>query len=849
MWAGGSGLNVVVVVNQNSANSVELGNYYCEKRQVPPQNLLRINWNGQIVAWNDSDFNTYLLNPLLSMVSSRQLTNQIDYVVLSMDIPYRVFQTGDVTTSGANSTTAVVYYGFKPDGPGTVSGYASCNLPDASSNSYASSEDIFRTSPPLGAPTNSFLTMMITSTTLAQAKAVIDHGVLSDATFPAQPVVLAKSYDIFRNVRFVSFDNPIFNTRVTGGYNLTRTISDSPYGLTNLLGYETGLARFSILPNAFVPGAFADSLTSLAGMIFEPNDQTNLLAFLTAGATGSYGTVLEPCNYLEKFPSPQTYFYQSRGFSLAECCYQGVTNPFQGLLVGEPLAAPFERRGTGSWLNLTTNALLTGLTNLSLAMEASDPTHPLEQVDLFVDGQWWRTATNLPPAPGNLLDVTINGHTMGYQVPVGASIKDVASGITTLINKPANTNATKVLAFAYGDRIELQSIDRTKLGEQVPVSVSNSLGSATALTTSISASLPEFLDTVAFGLGSFLVLGSPDTTTLLTTNSFLQCVVTKVNSSRVTIGVTNTTGTLTVTDMGTQLFNLINANVALQGQDGVTAQDFVINYTPPPDAFQFNLVPNTVGWNAAQIRVALTGSPEFRIQGSLSGRLDDNLSDLRPRNHLYVTAGVTNLVLTFGLDTTLLANGYHSLSAVAYEGTHIHTQTPLSQTVQVQNDSLSAAFALNNTGTNIDLGGVLQFTVVANTNNVSSIQLFSTGGLINSVLNQTSASFSVAAASLGAGLHPFYALVTTSAGTQYRTQTIWARIANPAPPFPLTLTAPPATLSWPAVAGQNYDVLTTTDLSVPFQLAATFTASNSPATWTDPNPVSSQRFYRVQTSN
>src|SRR5690242_2711423 len=32
LLAGGSGLNVVVVVNQASTNSVALGNYYCEKR-------------------------------------------------------------------------------------------------------------------------------------------------------------------------------------------------------------------------------------------------------------------------------------------------------------------------------------------------------------------------------------------------------------------------------------------------------------------------------------------------------------------------------------------------------------------------------------------------------------------------------------------------------------------------------------------------------------------------------------------------------------------------------------------------------------------------------------------------
>src|SRR5262245_1469607 len=56
--AAGSGLNVVVVVNQNSANSIELGNYYCERRQIPPQNLLRVNWSGGNIEWTRSDFET-----------------------------------------------------------------------------------------------------------------------------------------------------------------------------------------------------------------------------------------------------------------------------------------------------------------------------------------------------------------------------------------------------------------------------------------------------------------------------------------------------------------------------------------------------------------------------------------------------------------------------------------------------------------------------------------------------------------------------------------------------------------------------------------------------------------------
>src|SRR5438105_4660168 len=142
-YGGGSGLNVVVVVNQNSTNSVQLGNYYCEKRQVPPQNLLRISWPGNNISWTNSDFNSYLLNPLNAMIASRQLTNQIDYVVLCMDLPFHVFQGGTSLMVGDNSITSALFYGFKTDLPAVQLGNpSSCNLPTASTNSYAASESV-----------------------------------------------------------------------------------------------------------------------------------------------------------------------------------------------------------------------------------------------------------------------------------------------------------------------------------------------------------------------------------------------------------------------------------------------------------------------------------------------------------------------------------------------------------------------------------------------------------------------------------------------------------------------------------------------------------------------------------
>src|SRR5262249_39633456 len=146
-----------------------------------------------------------------------------------------------------NSTTADVFYGFKPDGPPPdPSVPASCSLPGASVNSYAGSEDIFRYSRPTTAITNSFLTMMITSDSLDQAKSVVDHGLASDGTFPTQTVVLGKSGDLARNIRYLNFDDTIFSARLRTNYSIVQTNLDLPLGLSNMLGYQNGHAQFTI---------------------------------------------------------------------------------------------------------------------------------------------------------------------------------------------------------------------------------------------------------------------------------------------------------------------------------------------------------------------------------------------------------------------------------------------------------------------------------------------------------------------------------------------------------------------------------------------------------------------------
>jgi uncharacterized protein (TIGR03790 family) len=843
VWAGGSGLNVAVVVNLNSTNSVQLGNYYCEQRQVPPQNVLRATWAGGNIRWLKSDFETTLLNPLLAMLAARQLTNQIDYVLLCLDFPYHVENGGYPIASGSNSTTSTLFYGFKTDYPPLVDP-GSCSLPAASSNSYVGSEGIFRFTPPVSAASNSFLVAMITATNLDQAKRVIDRGVASDGTFFPQTVYLAKSTDTARNIRYGLFDNAIFNTRLRGNYSMQRTNTDTPNFLGYNGGYENGY-QTGIPTTNYVPGALADQLTSFGGQLYEQTEHTTALQYLLAGAAGSYGTVVEPCAYLGKFPDPQVYFYQARGFSMAECYYQSVTNPYQGLLLGEPLAAPFALSPAGSWSNLPANALLGGTTNLTVQFTAGDPLHPVQRVDLFVDGTFAQTLTNIPPRLNNVLYVTLNGYPTNYTVSANATIRSVVSNLTLRLSQAAYTNATKVRAIAHGDRLELQSFDLAKAGSQIPVAVSNSAGGAADLTAFLSASRSTFLDTIAFGIRGYVITGGAPAI-----GNYLQLSFTKTNGAGVTLAITNNVSGNTLPNLAQGLVNMVNTNAVLQGSDGVAAEDFIPNDPLTGDSYpRFNLRALSAGWNAAQLQANLSGSSTFTIQPSGTEKLDANLPDLQPRNHLYVTTGVTNLPLTFALNTTTQADGYHELTAVAYEGSHVRTQKRVAQTVRIQNRPLSATFTTLYGGSNTLVGATLQFSVVANTNGITKIELYSTGGSLGSVANQSNATFSVVGASLDLGLHPFYALVTGSSGKQYRTETKWIRLVTAEAPFPVSLTAPPPVLAWPATAGRSYDILTATNGTNAFQLAISLTPSNSTAQWTDTNKPAPHRFYRVRTSN
>ena len=847
-WGGGSGLNVIVVVNQSSSNSVALGNYYRELRQIPPQNVLRISWNGGNVQWTSAEFNSVLRDPLATMVSTRGLTNQANYVLLSMDIPYRVVQDGGATSSGQNSTTSALFYGFKTDYPpeSPFPQYPSCSLPDNASNSYAGSEMIFESARPDTSPTNSYLAMMLTGTDLATTEQVATRGFASDGSAPALPFVLGKSDDLFRNIRYLLFDNALFNLRLVPGVETYQTNIDSPTLLPGpLMGYQNGHAGAAVPPNLFAPGALADSLTSYGGAIFESTGQTSLLAYLAAGAAGSYGTVVEPCNYLQKFPSPQVFFYQARGFNLAESYYQGLTNPYQGLLVGEPLAAPFAVRPQGGWNSLPLNAPLSGTTNLSVLCASRDSAHPIGQVDLFIDGTFSQTLTNVGPRSGNILSVNIRGYSTNYTVPDNATLSTVASQLASRLNATPYSTATGVRAYAHGDRIELHGTDIGRPGGQISVAAGSSQGTAGLLTTHINTPGSTLLDTTARGLRSYVITNAPQI------GDYLELLVTRTNGQTVSVSATNNAPGTNLLGLASSLFAAVNSNAALAGADGLAVEDIYMHeqYAADDPSGEFNIRPRSPGWPASQIQVTLLGSPTFRITPPGEQRLDENAEDLQPRQHLYISSGLDSFPVGFNLNTASLPDGYHELTAAFYEGSHVHSQGQARQIVKVQNTALGAILALLYGGTNTDLSATLRFAVSATGGSISNIELFSTGGSLTNTAGQSTASFLVPGSLLGPGLHPFYAIVTAGSGETYRTATQWVRLIGPEPRFALSASGSPPVISWTATAGRPYEVLSSTNVSGPFLWRATVTPSNSTAQWMENGPAEIRRFYRVKTAN
>jgi uncharacterized protein (TIGR03790 family) len=198
-------------------------------------------------------------------------------------------------------------------------------------------------------------TMLLAATTPEAGRSLIERGLAADGTAPPGTAYLLSTSDRARNRRAERFAALLRGS--APGFRVRLLQGDGIRGVRDVMLYMTGLTVVpDLASNHFRPGAVGDHLTSYGGMLTGPsgrssdggNGQMSALRWLEAGASGSYGTVVEPCNHPAKFPDPGLLLsYYRRGDTLIESYWRSVAMPEQGVFIGEPLARPWGPRSGG----------------------------------------------------------------------------------------------------------------------------------------------------------------------------------------------------------------------------------------------------------------------------------------------------------------------------------------------------------------------------------------------------------------------------------------------------------------------------------------------------------------------
>jgi uncharacterized protein (TIGR03790 family) len=311
---------LAVIVNTSDPLSVEIGEYYAARRRISFQNIIKVSFTPIEATLTRAQFE------LVKAQIDRQTLPQVQAYALTWAAPYRV---------ECMSITSAFAYGFDP---ASCAGGCKPTRPSRYFNS------------PVRLPFAQLgirPTMAIAATSFEHAKELIDRGIESDGSFPAGTAYLLSTSDKQRNVRSASYRT--VERMVGRRIGVRRLQQDTLADKTDVLFYFTGRSNIEGLETLrFMPGAIADHLTSAGGDLTAGGGQMSALRWLEAGATGSYGAVVEPCNFPQKFPHPAIAIGRYlQGETLIEAYWKSVAMPGQGVFIGEPLASPFRRPATG----------------------------------------------------------------------------------------------------------------------------------------------------------------------------------------------------------------------------------------------------------------------------------------------------------------------------------------------------------------------------------------------------------------------------------------------------------------------------------------------------------------------
>jgi uncharacterized protein (TIGR03790 family) len=264
---------VGVIINTADPLSEAIGNYYITRRHIPPANVARVRFDYQRADLPVAEFTALKANV------EKQVSANVQAYALTWARPYRV---------GCMSITSAFTLGVDPK-------YCASGCTPTKLNLYFNAPssrpyDELHMRPAMAIAANDFAT----------AKQLIDRGIQSDSTYPRGTAYFVITDDAVRNARAPEYPQSAADSQ--GHIHVEMVRGPEVKGRSDVLFYFIGASAVPDLDsNRFLPGAIADHLTSFGGMLTDSR-QMSSLRWIEAGATGSYGTVVEPCAITGKFP-------------------------------------------------------------------------------------------------------------------------------------------------------------------------------------------------------------------------------------------------------------------------------------------------------------------------------------------------------------------------------------------------------------------------------------------------------------------------------------------------------------------------------------------------------------------
>ena len=347
--------DIAVVINDADPASVEVGRYYANKRGIAANRVIHVRFAANQGVMSFGDFQR------VQSVIDAKVGADVQAYALAWTLPYRV---------ECMSVTSAFALGFDPGSycPGGDGCRPTKASPYFNSRSNAPFTD-HKMRP----------AMLLAGDNVESAKRLIDRGLRSDESWAEGKAYLINTSDRGRNVRAEGYDR--VRTVLGASYPIEQVDTDALEGKSDIMFEFTGVALVkSIDSNSFLDGAIADHLTSYGGVL-TGFGQTSALEWLTAGATGSYGSTTEPCSFRAKFPDPGVAIaHYISGESLVEAYWKSVLMPGQGVFIGDPLARPYGgvrvQHGAGGTV-VRTRALPPGNYAVEAATSSMGPFKPI----------------------------------------------------------------------------------------------------------------------------------------------------------------------------------------------------------------------------------------------------------------------------------------------------------------------------------------------------------------------------------------------------------------------------------------------------------------------------------------